>query len=136
MSPSLPIIVFLGLILYVTAEPVYKSNHLPKLVLPTFKPWNVPKLIHPTYNPINPPIYIRAKRFVSKYDGAQQPQQQNPKGWEIRPDVNRDQRGNTRAQVEVQKHGENHDINAGYGQVFRGPDKHSETWHVGGRINW
>lgn len=137
MSSSTLLIFFLGLVLYVTAypEPVHNDHNPPKLVLPTIRPHDVPELIRPTY-PIKSPITIRAKRFVNKYDGAQQPQQQNPKQWEVRPDISRDQRGNTRGQVEVQKHGENHDINAGYGQVLRGPDKHSETWHVGGSVKW
>lgn len=140
MSSTPTFIFLLGFVLYVTAYPnlVYNNNDPPKLVLPTIEPREGPKLIRPTY-PERSPITLRAKRFVdkvNKYNGHQQPQQQNPKGWEIRPDVSRDQRGNTRGQVEVQRRGENHDINAGYGKVFRGPDKHSETWHVGGRVKW
>ncbi|XP_030745720.1 coleoptericin-like [Sitophilus oryzae] len=78
----------------------------------------------------------RYRRFVegNRHNGGQQ--QQQPKQWEVRPDLSRDQRGNTKAQVEINKQGENHDINAGWGKNIKGPDSHKDTWHVGGSVRW
>ncbi|KAF7268736.1 hypothetical protein GWI33_018088 [Rhynchophorus ferrugineus] len=56
--------------------------------------------------------------------------------WIFRPDLSRDDRGNTRGEARVEKHGDDYDINAQYGQTFRGPDKHSEAWHIGGSFRW
>ncbi|KAF7269485.1 hypothetical protein GWI33_017483 [Rhynchophorus ferrugineus] len=90
--------------------------------------------------PYNPnPRYTRFKRFVpsNQHNPSSNPAQiPHTPGWEVKPDIGRDQRGNTRAQVEVQHHGDNHDFNAGYDSNIRGPDGHRESWHAGGRIRW
>ncbi|EFA11854.1 coleoptericin [Tribolium castaneum] len=57
-------------------------------------------------------------------------------GWSVNPSVSRDDRGNTQTNVEVGHKGKNHDFNAGWGKVVRGPGKAKPTWHVGGTYKW
>ncbi|XP_044252853.1 coleoptericin-like [Tribolium madens] len=57
-------------------------------------------------------------------------------GWSVNPSVSRDDRGNTQTNVEVGHKGKNHDLNAGWGKVVRGPGKAKPTWHVGGTYRW
>ncbi|CAH2011762.1 unnamed protein product [Acanthoscelides obtectus] len=63
-----------------------------------------------------------------------QPSQGNP--WEVNPSVSKGNDGNTVGRVEVKRTGENTDVNAGYGKVFRGPNRGRETWHVGATHRW
>lgn len=136
-----PIILLFACILYASAipEPDHYPSNLPTIIRPTYRPDHAPTIIRPTYNPIQKPtFFIRVRRFTdgsTRFDG-QNPQQGKKPEWEVKPDLSRDQRGNTNGQVTIQKHGENHDFEAGWGQTIRGPDKHSETWHAGGSIRW
>jgi hypothetical protein len=57
-------------------------------------------------------------------------------GWSVNPSVGRDERGNTRTNVEVQHKGQDHDFNAGWGKVIKGKEKGSPTWHVGGSFRF
>ncbi|XP_060530422.1 rhinocerosin-like [Cylas formicarius] len=102
-----------------------------------YNPRNPPKVVRPTYNPKQPPKFIRVRRFV---EGEHQtnPAPNGPKAgtWEVKPDLSRDDRGNTRANIDVKRQGENHDFEASYGNTIRGPSKHSETWRVGGTFRW
>lgn len=129
-------------VLFVSAmpepDPVYYPNNPPKLVLPTYRPDTPPRKILPTYNPNQKPTFIRVRRFTdgSQRFNGQNPQQPKQPDWEVKPDLSRDNRGNTKGQVTIKNHGENHDFEAGWGQTIRGPDKHSETWHAGGSIRW
>ncbi|KAL1505280.1 hypothetical protein ABEB36_004878 [Hypothenemus hampei] len=124
---------------YSISDVVYPNKRL-QIIRPTFRPdIHRPYINRPVYDPNNPPKFIRVRRYVdrnNRFDGSQLPQNQKQGGWEVKPDLSRDQRGNTRGQVTVQKHGPNHDVEAGWGQNIRGPDKHSETWHVGGSVRW
>ncbi|KAF7268738.1 hypothetical protein GWI33_018090 [Rhynchophorus ferrugineus] len=127
MSPFTPL-VFLGLFLYVTAvpdpEPVFNPSNQHKILRPTYKPYGGgPTIIRPTYRPGSGGQFIRVRRSPDD-------------DWIFRPDLGRDDRGNTRGTATVEKHGDDYDINAQFGQTFRGPDKHSETWHVGGSFRW
>ncbi|XP_066146166.1 acaloleptin A-like [Euwallacea fornicatus] len=139
MAPLYSTLILLALtLLYVSALPELKYHH-PELTVPLPKPLLHPKLIYPTFKPQKPGKMIRLRRFVESQNpnsGPAVPADKKSPGWEVRPDLSRDQRGNTKGEISVKNHGENHDIDAGYGQVFRGPDKHSETWHVGGTIKW
>ncbi|CAH1183377.1 unnamed protein product [Phaedon cochleariae] len=56
--------------------------------------------------------------------------------WEVSPNINRDEAGNVRTDIQVQNHGKDHDFNAGWGKVVRGPGKAKPTWHAGGTIRW
>lgn len=136
------IILLFACVLYASAipepDPNYYPSNLPTIIRPTYRPNHAPTIVRPTYNPIQKPTFIRVRRFTDgsrRFDG-QNPQQEKRPEWEIKPDLSRDQRGNTNGQVTIQKHGENHDFEAGWGQTIRGPDKHSETWHAGGSIRW
>ncbi|XP_050305507.1 acaloleptin A-like [Anthonomus grandis grandis] len=111
-------------------EPVYHPGDF-KLIKPTYKPQQLPILIHPTYNPKYPTKYIRLRRHADGND----PTTKRP-GWEVQPDLSRDGKGNTKGRVVLENHGKDHDFEAGWGQTIRGPDKHSETWHVGGSYRW
>ncbi|XP_063925852.1 acaloleptin A-like [Zophobas morio] len=57
-------------------------------------------------------------------------------GWSVNPNLGRDDSGNTRGNVEVSHKGKDHDFNAGWGKVIRGPNKAKPTWHVGGTYRW
>ena len=65
-----------------------------------------------------------------------QPGQQQNGGWSVNPDLGRDEDGNTKGQIEVNHKGQDHDFNAGWGKVIRGPNKAKPTWHVGGTFRW
>ncbi|CAG9857967.1 unnamed protein product [Phyllotreta striolata] len=56
--------------------------------------------------------------------------------WEVHPGAGTDQNGNTNAGVEVKRHGENGDFEAGWNKVVHGPNKSKPTWHVGGTIKF
>ncbi|ENN71720.1 hypothetical protein D910_04599 [Dendroctonus ponderosae] len=86
---------------------------------------------------VRPETLVRLRRFTDRnqYNGPNNPQQKKPE-WEVKPELSRDQRGNTKGQVTVENHGPNHDVEAGWGQNLGGPDKHSGTWHVGGNVRW
>ncbi|CAH1108310.1 unnamed protein product [Psylliodes chrysocephalus] len=56
--------------------------------------------------------------------------------WEISPQANRDENGNTNAGVEVKRKGDKHDVEAGWNKVVRGPNKAKPTWHVGGTFRF
>ncbi|XP_050305508.1 coleoptericin-like [Anthonomus grandis grandis] len=97
---------------------------------------------HPPPLSGNPPIEgfqdvqegPRASR-LRRYADGDKPTTKRP-GWEVQPDLSRDGKGNTKGRVVVENHGKDHDFEAGWGQTIRGPDKHSETWHVGGSYRW
>jgi hypothetical protein len=57
-------------------------------------------------------------------------------GWSVNPSVGRDERGNTRTNVEVQHKAQDHNFNAGWGKVIKGKEKGSPTWHVGGSFRF
>nr|ABZ80667.1 coleoptericin 2 [Sitophilus zeamais] len=83
--------------------------------------------------PFNPrPVTFRPLRLRR----SASPNPDDRPEWEVKPDIIRDENGNTRAQVEVNQHGRNHDVNAGWGKNIRGPGSHRDTWHVGGAIRW
>ncbi|RZB39862.1 Coleoptericin domain containing protein [Asbolus verrucosus] len=63
------------------------------------------------------------------------PNQQNG-GWSVNPNVAADDRGNTKASINVEHKGQDHDFYAGWGKVIRGPNKAKPTWNVGGRFRW
>lgn len=135
------VILLLGCFLYATAfpepAPVYNPHYPLNVIRPIYQPDIPPKIIHSIYNPVQPPKLTRLRRFVGGTPGFNPnvPQQKRP-DWEVKPDLRRDDRGNTRGEVTIQKHGDNHDFEAGWGQNIRGPDKRSGTWHVGGSIRW
>ncbi|XP_072376922.1 acaloleptin A-like [Diabrotica undecimpunctata] len=54
------------------------------------------------------------------------------KNWQVQPGVGRDAAGNVNAGVEVKNSGKNHDFEAGWNKVVRGPNRAKPTWHVGG----
>ncbi|KAJ8965816.1 hypothetical protein NQ314_003883 [Rhamnusium bicolor] len=56
--------------------------------------------------------------------------------WQLDPHIERDDDGNTKTDVNIKRHGENHDFNAGWSKVIRGPNKAKPTWHVGGTYRW
>ncbi|XP_076259508.1 uncharacterized protein LOC143195884 [Rhynchophorus ferrugineus] len=122
MSPYTLILFIVALVMYVTASPYPGSSG----VIPDFKTITIhtsdgSKTIKDANK--GPSITIRSKRSPDD-------------DWIFRPDLSRDDRGNTRGEARVEKHGDDYDINAQYGQTFRGPDKHSEAWHIGGSFRW
>nr|WAQ69871.1 coleoptericin [Rhynchophorus ferrugineus] len=124
---SVGLLLFCGLFLYVTAipepEPVYYPNNPPRVIHPTYRPSEGGRIIHPTYRPGSGGQFIRVRRSPDD-------------DWIFRPDLSRDNDGNTRGQATLEKHGDDYDINAQFGQTFRGPEKHSEAWHVGGTFRF
>nr|P81592.2 RecName: Full=Acaloleptin A; Contains: RecName: Full=Acaloleptin A1; Contains: RecName: Full=Acaloleptin A2; Contains: RecName: Full=Acaloleptin A3; Contains: RecName: Full=Acaloleptin A4; Contains: RecName: Full=Acidic peptide; Contains: RecName: Full=Acaloleptin A5; Flags: Precursor [Acalolepta luxuriosa]BAC82199.1 acaloleptin A precursor [Acalolepta luxuriosa] len=56
--------------------------------------------------------------------------------WQVSPHISRDDSGNTNTDINLQRHGENHDFDAGWSKVVRGPNKAKPTWHVGGTYRW
>ncbi|KAJ8978769.1 hypothetical protein NQ317_017493 [Molorchus minor] len=56
--------------------------------------------------------------------------------WQLDPHIERDENGNTRTGANVKHHGDNHDFDAGWSKVVRGPSKAKPTWHVGGTYRW
>ncbi|KAJ3664324.1 hypothetical protein Zmor_008505 [Zophobas morio] len=50
--------------------------------------------------------------------------------WVFKPNVGRDAKGNTGANIELERKGEDHDFRATYSNM--GP----ETWSVGGTFRW
>ncbi|XP_076260094.1 acaloleptin A-like, partial [Rhynchophorus ferrugineus] len=121
------LLLFCGLFLCVTAipepEPVYYPNNPPRVIHPTYRPSEGGRIIHPTYRPGSGGQFIRVRRSPDD-------------DWIFRPDLSRDNDGNTRGQATLEKHGDDYDINAQFGQTFRGPEKHSEAWHVGGTFRF
>ncbi|RZC34384.1 Coleoptericin domain containing protein [Asbolus verrucosus] len=78
----------------------------------------------------------RARRSLQPgAPGVPAPNQQNG-GWSVNPNVAGDDRGNTKATINVEHKGKDHDFHAGWGKVVRGPNKAKPTWNVGGRIRW
>ncbi|XP_076259504.1 uncharacterized protein LOC143195881 [Rhynchophorus ferrugineus] len=127
MSP-LTIFVLAGCLLLAAAFPdpeaAYNPKNPPKVIRPTFRPGGGgSKIIRPTYRPGSGGKIIRLRRSPAD-------------DWIFKPDLSRDDKGNTKGQATLEKHGDDYDINAQFGQVFRGPEKHSETWHVGGTFRF
>ncbi|KAJ8920691.1 hypothetical protein NQ315_004830 [Exocentrus adspersus] len=58
------------------------------------------------------------------------------KPWRFNPNLDRGEDGNTKANINIERHGENHGIEAGWSKVIDGPNKAKPTWHVGGSFKW
>ncbi|KAJ8965817.1 hypothetical protein NQ314_003884 [Rhamnusium bicolor] len=56
--------------------------------------------------------------------------------WQLDPHIERNDNGNTKTDVNIKRHGENHDLDVGWSKVVRGPNKAKPTWHVGGTYRW
>ncbi|KAK9886377.1 hypothetical protein WA026_015893 [Henosepilachna vigintioctopunctata] len=61
---------------------------------------------------------------------------QNNGGWQVDPSLSRDQNGNTQGSINVQHSGPNHQVNAEWGKVIRGPNRAKPTWSVHGTYKW
>ncbi|KAJ3663657.1 hypothetical protein Zmor_007891 [Zophobas morio] len=92
--------------------------------------------VHEMYFPEEINELLRFRRSIPS--GASNfPQASRRRGkWSVNPDLGRDESGNTRGQVEINHKGRNHDFNAGWGKVFRGPNRAKPTWHIGGTWRW
>ncbi|KAF7268735.1 hypothetical protein GWI33_018087 [Rhynchophorus ferrugineus] len=57
--------------------------------------------------------------------------QKSNQQWELRPDIARDQRGNTGSHVILEKHGQNHDVRGEWKQHISGPQRGGDRTWVG-----
>lgn len=91
-------------------------------------------------DPLNEEAIVRARRSLQpgapNYPGNGDQGNKPRPGWELNPNINRDDRGNTRTRVDIQHRGENHDFNAGWGKTIRGPEKAKPVFNVGGSYRW
>nr|CAI5832971.1 unnamed protein product [Callosobruchus analis] len=78
---------------------------------------------------VDPTWHVGAKIRFRRSPGGGQP-------WEVNPSVSKRDDGNTVGRVEVKRRGDNTDVEAGYGKVFRGPGRGQETWHVAATHRW
>nr|APX53000.1 coleoptericin [Anatolica polita] len=96
-----------------------------------------PEELHTVYLPEEEVVaFYRPRRSLQP--GAPQfpvPGQSN-EGWSGSPNVERDEQGNTRTSINVQHKGNNHDFDAGWSKVIRGPAKAKPSWHVRGTYRW
>ncbi|CAH1108782.1 unnamed protein product [Psylliodes chrysocephalus] len=56
--------------------------------------------------------------------------------WAVSPHINRDDNGNVNTGVHVKNKGKDHEFEAGWNKVVRGPNKAKPTWNVGGTFRF
>ncbi|KAK9886371.1 hypothetical protein WA026_015888 [Henosepilachna vigintioctopunctata] len=56
--------------------------------------------------------------------------------WQLDPSLSRDKNGNTKGSINVQHSGRNHQVNAKWEKVIRGPNRAKPVWSIHGSYKW